>query len=105
MDRITQHEGTPYQGRREGEEQRDVYTAELDYGASIVTQASEFPTVVEPVYTIVGSGESRGGPFALRDPEEWRWGTGTNLRVARSSIPALMRVLSDLMEHDPNADA
>lgn len=97
---ITRHEGTPYQGRREGEERRDVYSAELDYGASIITEASEYPTIVEPVYTIKGSGEHRGGGLA-RDPEQWVWGVGTGLQVSRSSIPALMRVLSDLMEHEP----
>lgn len=103
-DIITKHEGTAYQGRRGSEERRDVFTAELDYGASIVDDGppNEPPVIAEPVYTIMGSGESRReGWYGDKRDDEWTWGTGTNLRVSRSSIPALMRVLADLMEHEP----
>lgn len=100
---ISKHEGTPYAGRAYGaglkrDERRDVFSAELDYGASIFDATGA--AVEEPVYTIIGSGESRGGAFEDKD---WTWGTGTNLRVSRASIPALMRVLADLMEHEPEA--
>ena len=97
VDKLTRQEGTPYSGRRK-ELQRDVYSAEVDWGSTILNEDNPVPVVVEPIFTIFGSGEHKGGVFDERD--EWIWGTGTNLRVARSSIPALMRVLSDLLEAD-----
>ncbi len=101
-DIITRHEGAPYPGRRGSEERRDVFSAELDAGASVVNEdaSPDNPLrFVQPVYTIIGSGEQRRDAF---DPgsDDWKWGVGTNLRVSRSSIPALMRVLADLLEQE-----
>jgi hypothetical protein len=104
---ITRREGPAYPGRRYGsdnqphEEERDVFSARLDYGASIIVDDGEgTPTIEEAVYEIIGSGESRN----LR-PEaspQWRWGRGTVLAVSRSSIPTLMRVLADILEAKPH---
>lgn len=96
---ITRHEGRPYAGQRGTEERRDVFTAEVDYGASVYAEASR--GIREPVFTIHGSGEHRrDGRYGDARDEEWRWAVGTGLRVARSSIPALLAVLADLMEHE-----
>lgn len=98
---LAKETGTPYAGRRGDEEQRDVFMAELDRSASIYEEGPDSYTGIrEPVFTIVGSGESRGDSFGNSD--RWHWGVGTNLRVARSSIPALMRVLAALVEVDPS---
>jgi hypothetical protein len=103
-DIITRQEGRPYARRVPfteasddmQEELRDVFEAGLEMGYSTSERDG---TVVEPVYMIRGGHESRGGFY---NDGEWHRGTGTNLLVSRSSIPAFMRVLSDLLEHDPN---
>jgi hypothetical protein len=99
-DAITEHEGTPYSGGRENEERRDVFAARIDWGASVVIDG-EPPTIGEPVYTIAGDGQYKRQRRHDEAPE-WSTGSGTGLRVARSSIPALMRVLADLLDDEPS---
>lgn len=113
MDTITKVEGRAYPGRPYGpdmdrpEMRRDVFRAELDYGASIIVpDENGVPFIEEPVYTIIGSGESLDeNRYGGRGGSTWVWGVGTNLRVSRTSIPALLQVLADLLEHEPDFPA
>ena len=69
--------------------QRDVFSVERDYGAG------------GGAYTVFGAGESKGGLYARKD---WTWGVGTNLRVHKASIPALLRVLSAILEDEDDEE-